>query len=99
MRCRVEIDVEEILDEIPLDELFEEIGDKRLKAALSKRRIGADVFKSNADALTDLFSELRRAIQFRDLTDLMAILDAYEHPKWRSPELCEKDFIKARADA
>ncbi len=97
MRCRVEIDVEEILDEIPLDELFEEIGDKRLKAALSKRRIGADVFKSADAAVSELFDELRRAIQFRDFGELTAILDAYEHPKWKTPELCEKDFVKARA--
>lgn len=96
MRCRVEIDVEEILGEIPLDELFEEVGDKRLKAALSKRRIGADVFKSNAEALTDLFFELRRAIRFRDLGELTAILDAYEHPKWKSPEVCEKEFLAAK---
>lgn len=97
MRCRVDIDIDDILNELSPDELLEHVGDKRLKKWLEERHVKTDVFKSADAAIADLFDELRRAIQFRDLAELTAILDAYQHPKWKSPESCEKEFQKARA--
>jgi hypothetical protein len=99
MRCRVDIEIDDILDELSPDELLDSIGDKRLKKWLEKRRIETDVFKTKDDAISDLFYELRRAIQFRDLDELTAILDAYERPKWRSYESCEKDFLARKVQS
>ena len=93
MRCKVDIDIDDILSELDPNEILDEIGDKRLKAWLEKRRIQTDVFKTKEDAIADLFGELRRAIHSHDLDELTFILDAYERPKWRTYEACEKEFL------
>lgn len=99
MRCRVDIDIEDILDELSPEEILDHVGDKRLKKWLEKRHIETDVFKTKDDAIADLFGELRAAIRSRDLDELTAILDAYEHPKWRSYESCEKEFLARKVQS
>ena len=94
MRVRVDIDAQDILDEIDIEDLLDDLGEKKLKAWMEKRRIKTDIFESRDHAITDLFSDLRRAIQIRDYEELIAIVDSYERPKWRTPEACERDFKK-----
>lgn len=97
MRCRVDIDIDDILNELDPEEILDSIGDKRLKQWFEKRAIKTDVFKTAGGASADLFAELRRALQFRDIEELTAVLDAYERPKWRSMESCEKEFLARKA--
>lgn len=97
MMVRIDIDPHELLEEIDFEELLDVLNEKKLKAYLEKRRIKTDVFTSREDAIADLFAELRRAIQLRDINELTAILDSYEQPKWRTPEACEKEYLARRA--
>jgi hypothetical protein len=94
---RVEIDIHDILSNVDVQELFDEMGDARLKKYLEKRRISTDIFKTTEHAIADLFAELRDAVRTQRPEEITAILDAYERPKWRSPESCEKDFIAAKS--
>ena len=91
---RVEIDVYELLENIELEELLDEMGDKKLKKYLEKRSLKTDIFKNKEAQLSDFFSEIYDALRTNNLHEVWAVVDAYAKPKWSSPELCENEYVK-----
>jgi len=96
MRVSVDVDIEDILDEVDIEELFERLSDKQLKGLIERKKLPVDVFSSEEHAVEQLFDDLRKAIRDRDLSELTAILDAYENPKWATPLLCEREYAEAK---
>lgn len=96
MRVSVDIDIEDIIDEIDVDELFMDMSDAKLKKLIERKKLPIDVFASEEHEIERLFLELRKAVRDGDLLEITTILDAYEHPKWSTPLLCERDYAKAK---
>ena len=83
----VDVDINDILNDLDDDTLIEELR--------CRGRKEAPFLKKQQDLLDDLFYGLRLALSAGDRDEALALLDAYQRPRWSSPELCEKDYQEA----
>jgi hypothetical protein len=84
----VDVDVNDLLNDLDDETLIEEL------ELRGKRQ--ATILQKQVDALEEMFNVLRDAIAGRDFDEALAVIDAYQRPRWSSVEACLKDYAKTR---
>jgi hypothetical protein len=84
----VDVDVNDLLNDLDDEVLIEELEIRGQRQAMISQKQEAE--------LDEMFNSLRDAVAGRDFDEVLAVIDAYQRPRWSSVEMCRQDYAKTR---